>query len=685
MNDQQCVELMKTVDLSKECGVNYKPYQQLRAMIETLNDSYYNKDISLVTDFTFDSMLALLVAYERHNSIIDETSPTNKVGGNISSELFTTHKHPKPMLSLENVYDLELLPKYFSSVRDILSSTKSKWTIELKIDGLSLGLEYKSGYLHRALLRGDGIQGDDVTAHMLHVEGVPLRVDPKIKYVRGEVIIPNTKFLELNAERVSEGKPEYANCRNLASGSMRLKNTDEIKHRGLNFIAFDCEVDDISNSSEYAFKVLADNGFTTSLITSLNDDTDDLMKELKRLNEAVVSGSYRNTLDFDIDGLVIKLDDYQKRNTVGSNNKFPKWAKAYKFPQVAQKTELVGIRWQVGRTGRVTPIAEFFSVQLNGTTVSQATLHNISEIARLDIHINDTIYVEKGGEIIPKIIRAERTVNSKKVQIPTVCPSCGAPLELADPFLLCTQDVDKCPTKLIKWSEHLCKALDIDWLSEKSLTYLYEAGLIKSPIFILDVEESQLATVLGKGMARNVYQSMLKRKDDFVSCFKGLGMFINSTSLGTTFAKLIAKELAGKELKTHEDMKIPYHELIAIKGIGSEQAATYIKCLEEPMFINIIDRMLTEGMFKLSNKVSGNGKKVCVTGKTKHNRKRLQEMIEEAGFTFSKSVTKDLDILVLGENAGTKKAIADKLIVEGSKLTIVTEDAMLVIISDLNK
>ncbi|HEX7677964.1 MAG TPA: NAD-dependent DNA ligase LigA, partial [Thermoanaerobaculia bacterium] len=495
-----------------------KEIEKLRAELERHNRLYYIEAAPEISDFEFDQRLKRLQELEAaHPEFADPNSPSQRVGGAPMTGDFVTVIHDPPMLSIENAYTIEELHEWDARVKKGLGVDDVEYEAELKIDGVSIDLLYEDGALARAATRGDGVRGDDVTVNVRTVRALPLKITTKWKRVevRGEIYISAGDFKILNDQLEEAGQPVLANPRNAAAGSLRQKDPKLVAQRRLSaFIYHLVATDDVRVASQsQAYEVLASMGFP------LNPKRDVFagMAAVEAFIEEI--REQRHSLTFDIDGIVIKVNRRAQQQELGSTSKAPRWAIAFKYPPEAAETVVRAINLSVGRTGAVTPAAEFDPVHLGGTTVVNATLHNFDEVARKDVRVGDAIVVEKGGDIIPKVVDvlvAKRPAGTEPVALPTHCPACGQPLHRFEGEVAIRCINQGCPAIVRESLFHFGarKAMDIEGLGYQTITQLLEAGLISDYASLYELPEAEVARLPGKGelSARKLIEGIEKSK-----------------------------------------------------------------------------------------------------------------------------------------------------------------------------
>ena len=636
--------------------------QSLREQLQYHNKKYYDEDAPEISDYDYDMMQRKLRALEAvHPEFADANSPTQRIGG-VASEKFSKVTHAYPLESLQDVFSFDELSEFYERVSGVVE--RAEYVVEYKIDGLSVALEYIDGVFVRGATRGDGQVGEDVTENLQTIQDIPkvLENAPPHLIVRGEVYMPRTVFEELNAERELREQPLLANPRNAAAGSLRQLDSKITAERRLSIFCFN-----IQNSDELRFTshtealdYLKRLGFPVSPCYSVFSDAADVRAEIARMGET------RGTLDFDIDGAVVKVNDFTQRAALGSTAKFPRWAAAYKYPPEIKETLLTDIVISVGRTGVLTPNAVLEPVRLAGTTVSRATLHNRDFIRELDIRVGDTVRVRKAGEIIPEIIGVnldKRPVDVLPYEMPETCPVCGAPV-YEDPdeaAIRCTGA--ECPAQLLRNLMHFASrdAMDIDGCGEGVLKTLIAAGLVKSAADLYKLQASELEQLerMGKKSAENLVDSIAESKTRDLS------------RLLFAFGIRHVGQKAGKILSSHFGtldalLAAPVEEITEIRDIGQTTAESIAVWRTQEQSGHLIAELRAAGVnFTGEQQVKGDtfaGQTIVATGSlTRFSRNEINDLIESLGGKAAGSVSKKTSLVVAGENAGSKLKKAEEL------------------------
>ena len=671
-----------------EDGMKEK-YEKLRKEIEKHNNLYYNEDNPIISDMEYDKLIRelrdleesnpdLKVEYEIKNSKVgsgseksenENVSPTEKIGG-IASEKFSKVRHRVPMLSLSNTYNISEIEDFDKRVKKIIDVKKKiDYVLELKLDGLSISLIYENGVLKQGITRGDGQIGEDVTENIMEIESIPKKLKEPISLeVRGEVILPISEFGRINQEREDEGEDVFANPRNAAAGTIRQLDKSIVKERKL-----DCYLYYLVNAEEYGMKTHKESieyieklGFKTTKIFELYNDFGKLEKAID------VWRTKREKLDYETDGLVIKVNEFEHYDELGYTTKSPRWAIAYKFPAEQVKTKLYDVTFQVGRTGVVTPVAELEAVNLSGSIVKRASLHNFDEIRRKEIKIGDNVIIEKAAEIIPQVVNVvfeDRKGDEKDIEVPTKCPICDSELvkEEGQVALKCLNP--QCPEKVKREIAYFVSrdAMNITGLGEKIVEKFIELGKIKTVVDIYSlknyVEELENLEKMGKKSVENLINSIEEsKKQGFSKVLYALGI----PFVGKFNANLLTKNYNSIELLKEKSVE----DLLEIKGIGDKVAVavhTYLN--DENNWAKIVALKEIGLQFEAEEteekEIEDNpikGKSFLATGKLeKYKRNDIKDIILAKGGNYLSGVTKKLDYLIAGEKAGSKLSKAEEL------------------------
>ena len=644
---------------------------QIKERIDTLvnelnghNYTYYVLAQPSVSDYEFDKKLKELAALEKqHPEYQDPDSPTQKVGGDITKE-FQTIKHKWPMLSLGNTYNEQDLKEFDERVRKAIGDN-FEYVCELKFDGLSLSLTYENGKLLRAVTRGDGTMGDDVTTNAKTIQTIPKTIKsngyPDLFEIRGEVFMHKPAFERLNAERLENNELAYANPRNFASGTLKMQDSREVAKRPLDCFLYFLYTDKrLYHTHWESLQAVKNWGFNICEHTKLCKNIGDVLDFVHLWEEK------RFGLSYDIDGIVIKVNNYSQQQELGFTAKSPRWAISYKYKAQEVETVLEKVTYQVGRTGAVTPVANLRPVLLAGTTVKRATLHNANEIVRLDLHEGDTVLIEKGGEIIPKIIAVntiKRRPGTTPVIYPEICPECGSNLVRKDgeAVYYCPND-EACPPQIVGKMQHFIsrKAMNIEGLGQETIEAFYRKGLIGqiSDLYTLNEKEEQLKQIdrFGEKSINNMLEGIEKSKQmPFEKVLFGLGIrYVGET---------VAKKLAAHFKNIDSLMNASLTELTSADEIGERIAESLTAYFAEPRHTQQIDNLRRHGLqFQTSDtQVVLQSTKLeettfIISGVFEnHSRDELKDLIEANGGKILSSISAKLNYLVAGDNMGPAK------------------------------
>jgi DNA ligase (NAD+) len=658
----------------------------LRNTLREHNYNYYVLDKPTISDYEFDQLLKELQALETaHPEFYDATSPTLRVGGGITQN-FDTVKHDYRMYSLDNSYSKEDLLDWETRIKKILAEDSTlEYVCELKYDGASISLTYENGQLLRAVTRGDGIQGDDVTHNIKTINSVPLQLKdtdyPQRFDIRGEIVMPFAGFNKLNSQRIASGEAPYSNPRNTASGSLKLKDSSETAKRPLDALMYFIVGNNLNIKSQYEALALATKwGFKVPETAKVCKSIDEVLHYINHWDNACFD------LPYETDGVVVKINNFDQQEELGYTSKSPRWAMAYKFKAEQVSTPLIDVSYQVGRTGAITPVANLEPVQLAGTIVKRASLHNKDQIEKLDLHEKDTVFVEKGGEIIPKIVGidfSQRNALAKPIKYITHCPSCNSELvrKEDDAKHFCLNEWE-CAPQITGKIQHFIsrKALNIDGLGAETINLLYENGLLKNIADLYNLKKEELLPLerMAEKSAQNIVDGIEASKQvPFEKVLFGIGIRF----VGATVAKVLARHF-----KTIDNLIFAsFEELIAVNEIGDKIAESVIAHFKEERYMAILERLRIAGLQFAINENEQTlkstifeGKSFLFTGKlTQFSRTDAQQMVEENGGKNSSAVSKNLDYLVVGEKAGSKLKKAEAL----GTVTILTETEFLALIN----
>lgn len=648
-----------------------KNYTNLKNKIEKYNNLYYNEDNPIISDMEYDGLLRKLKEMEKEYPALLEIddSPTKKIGGTASNK-FSKVEHKVPMLSLSNTYNIAEIEDFNKRVKKIINfSEKIEYILELKLDGLSISLIYENGNLTRAVTRGDGKIGEDVTENIMEIESIPKKLKEPISLeVRGEIILPIQNFNKINEEREENGEEVFANPRNAAAGTIRQLDSTIVSKRGL-----DCYLYYLVNAENYGIKTHLESikfieklGFKTTKVFEKYSDFKTLEKSIEKWRIK------REKLDYETDGLVIKINDFSFYETLGYTTKSPRWAIAYKFPAEQVKTRLLDVTFQVGRTGVVTPVAELEAVNLSGSVVKRASLHNFDEIRRKDIKIGDNVIVEKAAEIIPQVVNVvfdDRKGTEKEIKEPESCPACGTKLVKEEGLVALKCLNPHCPEKIKREISYFVSrdAMNISGLGEKIVEKFIELEKIKTvvDIYFLENYRNELENLekMGKKSVENLLNSINESKNqDFSKVLYALGI----PFVGKFNANLLSKTF--KDIDVLKEKSV--EELLEVKGIGDKAAIAVNTFLNNENNWKIITELKEIGLkFKFEEdelkEVKDNpikGKNFLATGKLqKYKRNEIKDIILEKGGNYLSAVSKNLDFLIAGEKAGSKLEKAQNL------------------------
>ncbi|GBC80673.1 DNA ligase [bacterium HR09] len=637
----------------------------LRKEIRRHEYLYYVLAKPEISDFAFDQLMAELKALEAaHPELVTPDSPTQRVGGAVLDELPQV-RHEIPMLSLDNSYNEGELSEWYGRVVRALGRKPDHLVAELKIDGVSLSLIYENGVLSRAVTRGNGEVGEEVTTNAKTIPTIPLRLPEELPLVevRGEVYMPRPVFLELNRRRREEGEEPFANPRNATAGSIRLLDSRECARRGLRFFAYQIpriQGRQLRYHSE-ALELLAQWGFATNPGWRRCPDLPCVHAFVEEW------GQKRKSLAFDIDGVVVKVDNLADQQALGATSKFPRWAVAYKYPPEGERTRVKNIVVQVGRTGTLTPVAELEPVRLAGTTVTRATLHNADEVARLDVRVGDAVWVEKGGDVIPKVVAVDisaRPAGAVPFSMPERCPVCGTPVvrEAGEVAIRCPNT--SCPAVQKARLLHFCSrsGMDIQGLGEQRVEQLLQAGMLSDPASLWDLDWDRLAALpgWGKKSAENLKKQL---EDARTRPLWRLLVALGIRHVGERAAKLLASRFGSLSALAQARQE----ELEAIEGIGPTIAESVVRFFASEEGKELVRRLQERGIDprETPEKPAGpaplSGLSFVITGTLSRPREQVAALLEAAGAQVSDSVSRKTSYLIVGQNPGSKLNKAQSL------------------------
>jgi DNA ligase (NAD+) len=642
------------------------PQEQINQLTDKLNDlnfQYYQNSISVVSDFEFDKLSVQLRDLEnQYPDFVREDSPTHRVGGTISKE-FESVSHRYPMLSLGNTYNAKDLADFDERVRKGLGEADYEYICELKFDGVALSMWYENGKLSRGVTRGDGVRGDDITANVKTIRTIPLNIQaknvPTRFEVRGEGFMPLTTFEALNKEREDIGEQLLANPRNAASGTFKMQDSGVVARRKMDCYIYQFLSDeDVFTTHEESLIRMKEMGFNVSLTWEKCKNIDEVLAFINQWDKK------RHTLPLNTDGIVIKLNSFAQREILGYTAKSPRWAISYKYQSESVSTLLESVSYQVGRTGNITPVANLKPVLLAGTTVKRASIHNANEIERLDLYIGDYVFVEKGGEIIPKITNVDldnRGSNLDKVQFPTNCPECGTALirKEGEANHYCPNEKG-CPPQIKGKIEHFIqrKALNIENLGTETIDMFYRKGLVTTPADLYDLKRENLLDLEGfkEKSILNILAGVEKSKEiPFKQVLFGIGIrFVGAT---------VAEKLAVYFNNIENLAKASQEELLQVPEIGERIAQSVVEYFQNTDNQEFIARLKAAGLLFTHDEaeivVEGDklaGKTFVISGTFQHfERDDLKIKIEANGGKVLSGVSGKLNYLVAGADAGPSK------------------------------
>ncbi len=636
--------------------------QNLRKKLNEHNYNYYVLDNPTISDYEFDQKLKELQLLEnQHPEYYDANSPSVRVGGEITKN-FPTVTHEFRMYSLDNSYSKEELEEWEKRILKNLGENNVSFVCELKYDGASIDLTYEKGILVQALTRGDGIQGDNITTNVKTIKSIPLVLKgndfPERFHIRGEIIILKEGFEKMNAERIAEGEDPFMNPRNTASGSLKLQDSSEVAKRPLDCLLYYLVGDSLPISTQFeGLEKAREWGFKVPSQSQVCHNTQEVMDFINYWNK------HRHELPYETDGVVIKVNNLQQQQELGYTAKSPRWAIAYKFKAEQVTTKLSSISYQVGRTGAITPVANLEPVLLAGTVVRRASLHNADQIAKLDLHIGDSVFVEKGGEIIPKIVGVnidERLENSAPVLYITHCPECETKLirNEGEAQHYCPNSYG-CPPQITGKIQHFIsrKAMDIEGIGQETVELMFRSGLIKNYADLYELQLNEISKLerMGERSAENIIIGVNKSKQvPFERVLFALGIrFVGET---------VAKKLARTFLSIDNLQKATFEELLQIDEIGERIAQSVIEFFADEQNQKIIERLKSYGLqtqiIRNENEHSDKLKGITfvVSGVfEKFSREQLKNMMENNGAKVASSISSKTNYIVAGENMGPSK------------------------------
>lgn len=651
------------MDLFTQHEENTNEFEKIKSLRDELNKhnyQYYVLDNPIISDYEFDMKLRELQQLEKKNpQWHDPNSPTMRVGGEITKN-FESVTHEFRMYSLDNAYNWDELKDWETRVLKGIGTEKVSFVCELKYDGASVSVTYEDGKLVQALTRGDGVQGDNITANIKTIKSLPLQLQgdfPKKFHIRGEVILPKKGFEQMNAQRIEQGEPPYMNPRNTASGSLKLQDSSEVAKRPLDCLLYnltgenlpvETQFDGLAKAREWGFKVPKESKLCHSM--------EEVFEFINHWDK------HRAELPYETDGIVIKVNHLHQQEELGFTAKFPRWAIAYKFQAEQVSTQLQSISYQVGRTGAITPVANLEPVLLAGTIVKRASLHNADQIEKLDIHENDFVFVEKGGEIIPKIVGVsteKRKDNAQKISFITHCPECETELvrNQGEAQHFCPND--NCPPQIKGRIEHFIsrKAMNIEGLGAETIELIYNAGFIQNYADLYELTREKLLTLerIKDKTANNILEGIENSKK--------IGFDKVLFSLGIRHAgESVAKKLAYHFLSVDALAQSSVEELLQIDEIGERIAQSVKDFFSNEENISIVNRLKNYGLqmeiqpenISTSDKLQG--KSFVVSGVfEKFSREQLKELIEQNGGKVASSISSKTSFVIAGSNMGPSK------------------------------
>ncbi len=630
--------------------------KELRKILKNANYEYYVKDNPTMSDYDFDMLLRELQRLEeKHPELVTKDSPTQRVGG-VASSKFTKVTHERRMLSLGNLFSYEEAIDFDNKIKKVVKNFT--YTADLKIDGLSVSIKYKDGYLEQAATRGDGIIGEDITENVKTIRSIPLKIDYlEPLEVRGEIFIPKKTFESLNIQREKDNQPLFKNPRNAAAGTIRQLDPKIVSNRNLDAYIHYMVADNSINNHYESLMFLKEKGFKINNKTKTCKNIQEVIEYIKEVE------TYRFDLPYEIDGVVIKVNEFDLYDEIGYTAKYPKWAIAYKFKALEVETILNEIKFQIGRTGVVKPVAELEPVMISGSLVSRATLHNEDFINDRDIHIKDYVIVRKAGEIIPEVLRVvkeKRTGDQIKFKMIKHCPKCDSVLVRkpgeADYYCL----NPNCEAKHLEGLIHFASrdAYNIDGLGESILTELYNDGFVSDIADIFELKNYQQELITKERFGEKSVQNLIEaieasKKNNLDKLLFGLGI----RHVGSKVSKILVEKIGSLE----NFYSLSFDDLVAINDIGTAIAKSIVNYFGDEKNINLLERLKKHGInmlyesSKTDEQTFFTNKTVVITGTlNNYSRKEAKEIIENMGGNVSSSVSKKTDYILLGENPGSK-------------------------------
>ncbi len=660
-----------------------KQIQTLREKIRHHDHRYYVLDDPEITDYEYDQLMRRLQDLEgKHPELITPDSPTQRVGGEPAEE-FPKVRHAVPMLSLDNTYSVDELRNFDRRVRELAGGAKIEYVGELKLDGLSMSLIYENGRLVHGVTRGDGVEGEDVTVNVKTIRSVPLSIPPeklsalgkaKRFEVRGEVIMTRTAFGQLNAQREAAGEPRFANPRNAAAGSMRQLDPRIVAQRKLDMYLYYLKVNGSVPFPEHAkaLETLSKMGFKVNPNWRLCRSFDELLEFIREWEEK------RDRLDYEIDGIVVKVNNARLWEELGATAKSPRWAVAYKYAARQATTRVTDIRAQVGRTGTLTPVADLEPVPVGGVTVSHATLHNMDEIERLGVKVGDTIIIQRAGEVIPQVVKVvQHASQGREFRMPKECPVCGGDVHRTEGEVAYRCVNAACPAQLKESLLHFAgrRAMNIDGLGDALVDQLVDKGLVRDVAGLYSLTHDQLANLerMGDKSADNLLGEIEhSKKAELARLIFALGIRF----VGERTAQLLADHFGSLDKLARATQE----QLLEVEEVGPKIAESILEFFRETRNLKVLEKLRKAGLQfeqKKARKAEGKlaGKQFVLTGTLPHySRDEATRIVEEAGGRVIGSVSKKTDYVVVGADAGSKldkaKALGIKTLDEAELLKL---------------
>ena len=637
----------------------------LSTALHNHNYAYYTLSNPVISDFEFDQLLNELLALEKqYPALITDNSPSQRVGGSITKN-FQTVTHRYPMMSLGNTYNEQDLIDFDQRIKKQIEDN-FEYVCELKFDGLAIGITYENGLLKQAVTRGDGSKGDDVTANVRTIKSIPLQLPVGADYpasfeVRGEILMHRTVFEQLNKDRDELGETAYANPRNFASGTLKMQDSKEVAKRNLDCFIYFFLTDNSSfkNHAESLNKLMSW-GFKVSPTFAICKDISEVQQFIQKWDKA------RYDLSYDIDGVVLKVNNYDQQQELGFTAKSPRWAISYKYKAAEVETKLLSVSYQVGRTGAITPVANLQPVLLAGTTVKRASLHNADQIEKLDLYEGDVVKVEKGGEIIPKIIevnKSKRDLFAQKITYISQCPECHTPLirKAGEAHHYCPNELG-CSPQVIGKMQHFTarKAMNIDSLGDETIEQLFRAGLIQTIADLYELKNKRAAMLALDRFAEKSVDNLIagiesSKNNAFEKVLFGLGIrYVGET---------VAKKLAAHFRTIDALMQADFESLILVDEIGERIAESVLQYFSDPAQVQQINKLKQAGLNFESSSIEKiqegenlKGLSFVISGVfSNFSREELKEKIEANGGKISSSISSKLNYLVAGDNMGPSK------------------------------